>query len=225
MCEDMSMQTSPQVSESGLFITFEGGDSCGKTTQIELTQNWLRDCGWDPVVTREPGGTPLGQHLRNLIMHGPDDVDPRSEALMYSADRAYHVATKIRPALNQGRVVLQDRYLDSSIAYQGAARDLGVDEIRDLNLWATEGLMPHVTIFLDLDPDVAYARRTGEPDRLEREPNEFQHRVRAQYQRLVKEDPNRFRVIDASRSVEEIQADIQSALTPFVDSLGKADAK
>lgn len=223
MCEDMSMQT--QVSDSGLFITFEGGDSCGKTTQIKLTEQWIRGRGWDPVVTREPGGTKLGEHLRNLIMHGPDDVDPRAEALMYSADRAYHVARKVRPALQRGDVVLQDRYLDSSIAYQGAARDLGVSEIRDLNLWATEGLMPHVTILLDLDPDVAYQRRTGEPDRLEREPNEFQHRVRAEYHRLANAEPGRFRVIDASRGVDQVQADIQAALAPFVDALGQVDAK
>lgn len=213
------MKSASDTNYPGLFITFEGGDSCGKSTQIRLTHRWLLEQGIDPVFTREPGGTPLGEQLRTLIIHGPDDVDPRTEALLYSAQRAYHVATKIRPALQSGRVVLQDRYLDSSVAYQGAARELGVEEIRDLNIWATEGLMPNVTILLDLDPEVAHSRRTGEPDRLEREPTEFQHRVREQYHALAEQFPDRYRIIDASADIETVQADIRSALAPFVEKL------
>lgn len=201
----------------GLFITFEGGDSCGKSTQIALTKQWLEECGVAPLLTREPGGTELGEKLRELIIHGPDDMDPHTEALLYSAQRAYHMETKVRPALHRGEVVLQDRYLDSSVAYQGAARALGVDEILQLNLWAVRGLLPDVTIFLDLDPEVAFARRTGEPDRLEREPNSFQDRVREQYYELSKTYSDRYRVIDASGGIESVQRQIRRALEPLVE--------
>lgn len=203
-------------SSSGLFITFEGGDSGGKSTQVARTHEWLQSLGITPVLTREPGGTPLGEELREHIIHGPDDMDARTEALLYAAQRAYHMATKVGPALEQGRVVLQDRYVDSSVAYQGAARELGVDEVLDLNLWAVKGLLPNVTILLDLDPDVAFARRTGEPDRLEREPNSFQQRVREQYLKLADMYPARYRVIDASGTIDEVQAAVREALTPFV---------
>lgn len=201
----------------GLFVTFEGGDSCGKSTQIALTKQWLEERGVAPLLTREPGGTELGEKLRELIIHGPDDMDPHTEALLYSAQRAYHMETKVRPALLRGEVVLQDRYLDSSVAYQGAARALGVDEILQLNLWAVRGLLPDVTIFLDLDPEVAFARRTGEPDRLEREPNSFQHRVREQYYELSKTYADRYRVIDASGDIESVQQQIRRALEPLVE--------
>ncbi|WP_072344004.1 dTMP kinase [Actinomyces urinae] len=201
----------------GLFITFEGGDSCGKSTQIALTKQWLEERGVAPLLTREPGGTELGEKLRELIIHGPDDMDPHTEALLYSAQRAYHMETKVRPALLRGEVVLQDRYLDSSVAYQGAARALGVDEILQLNLWAVRGLLPDVTILLDLDPEVAFARRTGEPDRLEREPNSFQHRVREQYYELSKTYSDRYRVIDASGDIESVQQQIRRALEPLVE--------
>ncbi|EPD31479.1 dTMP kinase [Gleimia europaea] len=208
---------SSTVTYPGLFITFEGGDSCGKSTQIASTKQWLEESGIAPLLTREPGGTELGEKLRELIIHGPDDMDSHTEALLYSAQRAYHMETKVRPALLRGEVVLQDRYLDSSVAYQGAARELGVDEILQLNLWAVKGLLPDVTIFLDLDPEVAFARRTGEPDRLEREPNSFQHRVREQYYELSKTYPDRYRVIDASGDVQSVQRQIRQALEPFIE--------
>ncbi|MDO5035179.1 MAG: dTMP kinase [Actinomycetaceae bacterium] len=206
-----------QVSYPGLFITFEGGDSCGKSTQVALTHEWLKSRGVTPVLTREPGGTDLGEKLRELILHGPDDMDPRTEALLYSAQRSYHMATKVLPALEAGEVVLQDRYLDSSVAYQGAARALGVEEILELNLWAVKGLVPDVTILLDVDPEIAYARRTGEPDRLEREPNSFQHRVRKQYEELARRYSDRYHIVDASKSIDEIQTEIQQILTPFLE--------
>ncbi|MDN6429119.1 MAG: dTMP kinase, partial [Propionibacterium sp.] len=127
---------------AGLFITFEGGDGAGKTTQLDRVREWFETHGHRVLVTREPGGTELGTDLRRLIQHGPEDVDARTEALLYAADRAYHVATVVRPALAAGTIVLGDRYIDSSLAYQGAARDLGVEEIRSLSLWATQGLQP-----------------------------------------------------------------------------------
>lgn len=205
--------------ERGLFITLEGGDSCGKTTQIELIDRWLTELGITPVITREPGGTPLGNEIRTLILHGPEDVDPRCEALLYAADRAYHIATKVRPALARGRVVVQDRYLDSSIAYQGTARALGAQEIRELNMWATVDLLPDVTLLLDIDPAAAQARRTRELDRLEREPIEFHQRIRDQYLALAAAEPERFHIIDAARTPSDIHADIRHILTPLIEPL------
>jgi len=198
---------------SGLFISFEGIDGVGKSTQADLLETFLREHGREVVRTLEPGGTELGQEIRHLLLHRKGDVAPRAEALLYAADRAHHVATKIRPALAEGKVVLIDRYLDSSVAYQGAGRDLDRKEIRDLSLWATGGLLPELTVLLDLDPEVARARRdqTGtEPDRLEREKLDFFIAVREGYLELAKAEPNRFLVIDAQASKDDIQAQIRA---------------
>jgi dTMP kinase len=196
-----------------LFISFEGIDGVGKSTQADLLETFLREHGREVVRTLEPGGTELGQEIRHLLLHRKGDVAPRAEALLYAADRAHHVATKIRPALAEGKVVLIDRYLDSSVAYQGAGRDLDRKEIRDLSLWATGGLLPELTVLLDLDPEVARARRdqTGtEPDRLEREKLDFFIAVREGYLELAKAEPNRFLVIDAQASKDDIQAQIRA---------------
>lgn len=186
---------------SGLFITFEGGDGSGKTTQAELLTAWLTEAGRTVVRTREPGGTDVGNEIRELVLHHRGDIAPRAEALLYAADRAHHIATKVRPALERGDVVVQDRYLDSSIVYQGAGRVLDADQVRDLSLWATEGLLPDVTILLDLDERAARARldtaRTRY-DRLEAEKDEFHARVRAAYLELAAAEPARFLVLDAS---------------------------
>lgn len=204
----------------GLFISFEGGDACGKSTQISLLAQGLRDLGHQVVVTREPGGTELGNTLRGLIQHGPADVDPRSEALMYAADRAYHVANLIRPALDEGKIVLCDRYLDSSVAYQGAARDLGTSEIRELSLWATQGLLPDATVLLDADPVALKSRQEGvELDRLESEAIEFHQAVRHQFLELAKAEPQRFLVVDALGEIAQIQARIGSGLAQRLPAL------
>ncbi|MDO5721346.1 MAG: dTMP kinase [Actinomycetaceae bacterium] len=218
----MALHHQVDVDLPGLFITFEGGDSCGKTTQISLVAAWLEQLGVSVVRTREPGGTQLGQQLRQLVMHGPSDVDPRCEALLYAADRAYHVATLVRPALAAGKVVLQDRYFDSSIAYQGAARSLGTEEISQLNLWATGGLVPDVTVLLDLDPQVALSRHAGDFDRLESEPLDFHRRVRQQFLDLAGADPQRFKVVDASAQVPAVEAEIRRRLTPVVQAFLEA---
>jgi dTMP kinase len=197
---------------SGLFISFEGIDGVGKSTQADALETFVRSHGLDVVRTLEPGGTELGQEIRHLLLHRKGDVSPRAEALLYAADRSHHVATKIRPALEAGKVVIIDRYLDSSVAYQGAGRELETKEIRDLSLWATNGLLPNLTILLDLDPELARARRdnTGtEPDRLEREKVEFFAAVRQGYLELAAAEPERFLVIDATSSKEQIQAQIQ----------------
>ncbi len=196
-----------------MFITFEGIDGVGKSTQLNLLQSWLEERGREVVRTLEPGGTELGQEIRHLLLHRKGDVAPRSEALLYAADRAHHVATKIRPALAEGKVVLSDRYFDSSVAYQGAARELDVDEVRNISLWAVDNLLPDLTVLLDLDAEAAMIRRstTGtEPDRLEREKVDFFVRARAQYLALAVEP--RFLVIDATKTVAEIQELIRARL-------------
>jgi dTMP kinase len=194
-----------------VFITFEGIDGVGKSTQLDLLQSWLEGRGREVVRTLEPGGTELGQEIRHLLLHRKGDVAARAEALLYAADRAHHVATKIRPALADGKVVLSDRYFDSSVAYQGAARELDVTEVRNISLWAVDHLVPDLTVLLDLDAHAAILRRnkTGtEPDRLEREKVDFFERARSQYLELAKEP--RFLVVDATLSIDEIQEQIRA---------------
>ena len=196
----------------GVFITFEGGDGAGKSTQIQSVRDWFESRGREVVVTREPGGTELGTEIRRLVQNGPEDVDARTEALLYAADRAYHVATVIAPALERGAVVLGDRYIDSSLAYQGAARSLGVDEIASLSAWATRGLYPSLTFLLDLPPEVGARRRTDAPDRMERESMDFHERVRHEYLRLADAEPDRIVVIDAVGTVDEVFSEIRGVL-------------
>jgi len=196
----------------GMFITFEGGDGSGKSTQIQSVRDWFESRGREVIVTREPGGTELGTEIRRLVQKGPEDVDARTEALLYAADRAYHVATVIAPALERGAVVLGDRYIDSSLAYQGAARSLGVDEIASLSAWATRGLYPSLTFLLDLPPEVGARRRTDAPDRMERESMDFHERVRHEYLRLADAEPERIVVIDAVGTVDEVFSEIRGVL-------------
>ncbi|QNE35172.1 dTMP kinase [Leifsonia shinshuensis] len=202
-------------SRTGLFITLEGGDGVGKSTQAALLEEWLRDRGRTVLRTREPGGTDAGVEIREIVLHHRGDIAPRAEALLYAADRAHHIATVVRPALERGEVVVQDRYIDSSVAYQGAGRVLDAGQVRDLSLWAAEGLLPDLTILLDLDETAARARldtsRTRY-DRLEAERSEFHARVRAAYLGLAEAEPQRFLVVDAARPVDEIAADIRSRL-------------
>ena len=201
----------------GVFITFEGGDGSGKSTQIQSVRDWFESRGREVIVTREPGGTELGTEIRRLVQNGPEDVDARTEALLYAADRAYHVATVIGPALERGAVVLGDRYIDSSLAYQGAARSLGVDEIASLSAWATQGLYPSLTFLLDLPPEVGARRRTDAPDRMERESMDFHERVRHQYLRLADAEPERIVVIDAVGTIEEVFSEIRGVLVERFD--------
>jgi len=196
---------------TGLFITFEGIDGVGKSTQADALEQRIRALGHDVVRTLEPGGTELGQEIRNLLLHRKGHVAPRAEALLFSADRAHHVATKIRPALAEGKVVISDRYFDSSIAYQGAGRELSMAEVRQINLWAVDNLIPHLTVLLDLDAETARSRRNGtgqEPDRLEREKIEYFEATRQAFLSLAESEPDRFFVVNAGQSVEAMQAQI-----------------
>lgn len=198
---------------SGLFISFEGIDGVGKSTQIDLLEKHLGELGRKTLRTLEPGGTELGVEIRHLLLHRKGEVAPRAEALLYAADRAHHVATKVRPALESGTDVLIDRYLDSSVAYQGAGRDLDATEVRNLSLFAVQGLLPDLTILLDLDAQASLARRakTGqEPDRLEREKVEFFEAVRQGYLSLAAAEPKRFFVVDANQTIAQMAAVIRN---------------
>lgn len=203
----------------GLWITLEGGDGAGKTTQAGLLESWLRERGREVVRTREPGGTEVGTLIRDIVLHHRGDVAPRAEALLYAADRAHHVATLVRPALARGQVVVQDRYLDSSVAYQGAGRVLDAAEVRELSLWATEGALPDLTVLLDLDPAAARARldAADKPfDRLEAEREEFHVRVREAFRALADAEPERFLVLDASRPAAELAAAVRERVTALL---------
>jgi dTMP kinase len=203
----------------GLFVTLEGGDGSGKTTQAEALGRWLEQQGRTVVRTREPGGTEVGVEVREIVLHHRGDITPRAEALLYAADRAHHVATVVRPALARGDVVIQDRYIDSSVAYQGAGRVLDPVEVKSLSVWATEGLAPDLTVLLDLDPAVARGRldeaRTRY-DRLEAEAAEFHARVRHAYLDLAAAEPARFVVVDATLPVDAIAATIRERVAALL---------
>lgn len=201
----------------GVFLSFEGGDGVGKTTQIALLVDWLRAQGREVVATREPGGTALGLELRAAVLHG-GHVSPRTEALLYATDRAHHVDTVVRPALDRDAVVVTDRYLDSSVAYQGNGRDLGAQDVERLSLWATDGLLPALTVLLDLDPAVGLARLTGSPDRLERAGAEFHARTRRAFLERAAADPGRWLVLDASAPIEEIAAAVRTRVTALLEA-------
>ena len=186
-------------------IAVEGGDGAGKSTQIARLTRWLDARGRSYVVTREPGGTPLGRSVRELLLHG-GAVTPRAETLLFAADRAHHVETVIRPALDAGQDVITDRFMDSSIAYQGAGRDLSAGEVREVSLWATGGLVPDLTILLDVPVEVAAARRgaRGRSDRMEAEDVEFHERVRSGFLDLARGAPERYLVVNAALSADAI---------------------
>ena len=193
---------------AGLFITLEGGDGTGKSTQIGLLQEWFESNGREVVRTFEPGGSEFGKEIREIVLHSRGHIEPRSEALLYAADRAHNIATNVRPALARGAVVIQDRYIDSSVAYQGAGRVLDPIEIRDLSMWATEGLVPDLTVVLDLDPDVSRERLLAEKkkfDRLESQELDFHVRVRESYLAMAAAEPERFLVVDATLERLEIR--------------------
>ena len=205
MTENLAAATHRQGTAPGLFVCFEGGDGAGKSTQVRLLTEALEQQGREVVVTRQPGGTPLGAQIRELVLHG-DHVAARAEALLFAADKAHHVDQLIKPALARGAVVITDRYVDSSITYQGAGRELGRDEITALQHWAVGGLLPDLTIVLDVSPEVGRARRGTVHDRLESEADAFHAAVRRGYLELAAADPGRYLVLDATETVERLRA-------------------
>lgn len=194
---------------SGFFIVFEGGEGAGKSTQEGLLAAVLQERGFTVTRTREPGGTPAAEEIRRIVL-SPQfaGLDPRAEALLFAAARGEHVAHVVRPALERGEVVICDRYLDSSVAYQGFARGLGPRRVRDLSLWATGDLLPDLTVVLDIDPADGLAR-FSERDRLEAEPLAYHQQVRAAYLALAEDEPDRYLVLDARADVDEIAASIR----------------
>jgi dTMP kinase len=194
-----------------MFVTFEGLDGSGKSTQAELLRARLEADGLEVVATREPGGTELGERIRDLVLHG-GDVTPWAEALLYAASRAQHVEDVIRPALERGASVVCDRYLDSSVAYQGVGRGLGLERVLDLNLTAVGGLLPDRTFLLELPPGEVHARLAGEHDRLEREDAGFHARAAEGYLALAARFPERIVVLDGTRPAEELAEEVHGAL-------------
>jgi dTMP kinase len=198
----------------GLFITFEGLDGCGKSTQMALLAEALTDAGYDVLTTREPGGTALGEALRSVLLDvGYTGMSARAEALLYAAARAQLVSEVVRPALDDGRVVLCDRYIDSSLAYQGHGRGLVIEDVITLNVWATDCLFPDLTFALLVDEDVRAERASSEPaDRLESETAAFFHRVAEGYRRLADDHPHRIRVIEGAGAIADVHDCVRDAV-------------
>ncbi|WP_435200356.1 dTMP kinase [Janibacter sp. GS2] len=196
----------------GTFIAFEGGDGAGKSTQVDRLAASLTRAGREVVLTRQPGGTPLGAALRDLVLHG-EAVTPRAEALIFAADKAQHVEEVILPSLERGAVVITDRYTDSSIAYQGAGRDLGSAEVAQLQGWAVAGLLPHLTVLVDIDPGEGRRRRGAVHDRMEAEADAFHAAVRGHFLALAEQAPQRYLVVDGTAAPEEIARRVWARVT------------
>ncbi len=208
-----------------MFITFEGPDGSGKTTQFHLLVGWLNEAGYPIVSTREPGGPEISEQIRT-VLHDPQNtaMDARTEILLYSASRAQHVAQVIRPALAQGKIIISDRYADSTLAYQGYGRRLDLETLRVITYFATGGLTPDLTLCFDISAEEGLTRRRlggGEWNRLDAEALEFHQRVRAGYQKLASQEPDRWVVVDAARSIEEIQAEVRATVSEKLDQMQK----
>ncbi|HYY79008.1 MAG TPA: dTMP kinase [Actinomycetes bacterium] len=205
------------MGDPGRLVAFEGVEGAGKSTQLELLARELAGRGHEVVVTREPGGTPVGERVRELLLDPAADMHPRTEALLFAAARAELVERVIRPALERGAVVLCDRYLDSSLAYQGGARGLGRRAVADVNRWATGGLVPDLVVLLDVDPALGLARRRGDRDRIEAQDVEFHRRVRDAFRELAAAEPGRFAVVDAAGPVQEVAARVRAAACALLE--------
>jgi dTMP kinase len=201
----------------GVFIALEGGEGAGKSTQLQLLEQWLRADGHDVVLTREPGATPVGARIRSLLLDpSTGHVAPRAEAMLYAADRAQHVDAVVRPGLERGAVVVTDRYVDSSLAYQGAGRELADAEVARLSQWATGGVRPDLVVLLDIDPVVGLRRAGDAPDRIENESLEFHRRVRERFLSLADDDSSRYLVVDAALPAEEVHEAVRRRVAPLL---------
>jgi dTMP kinase len=203
-------------SPTGVFVCFEGGEGAGKSTQAKLLQGWLEEAGHPVVLTFEPGDTEVGRKVRQIVLDpATGELSDRTEVLLYAADKAEHVDTVVLPALEQGKVVITDRYVDSALAYQGAGRVQDLDEVERVNRWATRDLRPHLTVVLDLEPEHGFGR-FEERDRIEGESEEFHHRVRAAFLRMAEADPEHYLVLDARGPLDEIAAAVRSRVEPLL---------
>jgi dTMP kinase len=204
----------------GAFVVFEGGEGAGKSTQCRLLADALERRGHEVVVTREPGGTAIGEAIREVLLGaGSHGMAARTEALLFAAARSEHASALIRPAVARGAAVVSDRYLDSSVAYQGAARGLGEERISELSLWATEGLVPDLTVVLDVAPAMGLAR-AGDANRMEAEPEEFHQRVREAFLRRAAASPQRYLVLQADLPKDEVARLVLEAVLPFLEASG-----
>lgn len=220
--------TSPSAAAPGLFIAFEGGDGAGKSTQAALLAQAVSDAGRTVLRTREPGGTPVGEKLRSLVLdHGQGEIGPRCEALIFAASRAAHATQVIEPAVARGEIVITDRYIDSSIAYQGAGRGLGAGEVQQLNEWATAGLWPELTVLLDVSPADGRSRRTAgaaAEDRMESEPDHFHAIIRQAFLDLAAARPERYLVLPAGLPVDELATAIRTRVLGILASKAPREA-
>ena len=204
--------------QKGLFITFEGADGCGKTTQLNNVKAFLEEKGFDVVTTREPGALDIGQKIRNILLHHDGIVADRCEMFLFLADRAQHVETFIKPAIEQGKIVLCDRHTDSTIAYQGYGREQDIKLLNDLNKIAINGLLPDMTLLFDVSTEVAQQRVGSEKDRMESAGIEFHKKVRNGYLELQKQNPARIKLIDANNTIDEVFEDVKKAVTNLLES-------
>jgi dTMP kinase len=210
------------VIDGGLLITLEGCDGTGKTTQAQMLTDGLRVAGYSVLAAKEPGDTIVGRKIRELLLHSPGgSIDPGTEALLYAADRCQHVERVIRPAMKRGMIVVCDRYIDSSVAYQGYGRNLGPRRIRELNEWASGALEPDLVILLDMNAELARTRMTGKPDRIESEDPGFRKRVEHGFLACAQLDPDRYLIVDACRPADQIAGDIRSQVTALISTKGK----
>ena len=198
--------------DKGLFITFEGADGCGKTTQLQLLKTYLENKGYEIIVTREPGGKGLGEKFREILLNYDGVVSDRCESFLFLADRAQNIDTIVKPAVSSGKIVLCDRHIDSSVAYQGYGRGLNIEEIKKLNSIATGGMLPDLTLVFDIDIETSMQRVGKEKDRMESSGNEFFNRVRNGYLELAKQEPERIKVVDSRGSIEEIHEKVVNIL-------------
>ncbi|WP_110207538.1 dTMP kinase [Nocardioides daejeonensis] len=218
------METPALLTATGVFVCFEGGEGGGKSTQARLLHDWLVEEGYAAVLTRQPGGTEVGQRVREIVL-SPEtgELAHRTEALLYAADKAEHVETVVRPALDRGAVVITDRYVDSAIAYQGSGRDLVAAEVTAVNRWATSGLIPHLTVVLDLEPEQGLGR-FAERDRIESESAEFHQRVRQAFLDLAAADPPHYLVLDARGTREDVATAVRDAVRPLLERAVRREA-
>ena len=216
------MSTPGQYSTTGVFVCFEGGEGSGKTTQARLLADWLRDEGYAVLLTFEPGDTGVGKELRRIVL-SPETgaLSDRTEALLYAADKAEHVDTVVQPALDRGAVVVTDRYVDSTLAYQGAGRSLDVAELESVARWATHDLRPHLTVVLDLDPAHGMSRFEGR-DRIEGESEDFFRRVRAAFLGLATAEPDHYLVLDATGDRDQLASQVRDRVRPLLDLAERA---
>lgn len=210
------------MQNKGIFITFEGADGSGKTTQIEKLSSWLNEQNIENITTREPGGTELGLKFRNILLHYDGNISSNCESFIFLADRAQNIDTKIIPAVNEGKVVLCDRHIDSTVAYQGYGRDLDIKKICLLNEIATSGFKPHLTLVFDVDTEVAMKRVGTEKDRMESEGAQFHKKVRQGYLELAKQHPDRIKVVNSNNDIETVFDDVLAIIKKYLNSAVKA---